>query len=56
MLLWKWVIILNDITHNILGFLFETKGVHKPYSYKAAKYDLINYLILQIILKRFQSV
>ena len=25
-------------------FSFETKGVHKPYSYKAATYDFINYL------------
>ena len=40
----KWVIILNDITHSILWILLETKGVHTSYSYKAIKYDFINYL------------
>ena len=40
----KWVIILNRITHSILWFLLGTKGVHKSYSYKAIKYDFIDYL------------
>ena len=35
---------MNDITHSILGFLLEIKRVHKSYSYKAIKYDFINYL------------
>ena len=30
----------------------ETKGVHKPYSYKAAKYDFINYLNSTNILEK----
>ena len=35
---------MNDITHCILWFLLETKGVDKSFSYKAIKYDFINYL------------
>ena len=27
----KLVVILNDITHSILWFLLEAKGVHKSY-------------------------
>ena len=42
---------LNDITHSILWYSLETKGVHKSYSYKAMKYDFINYLNFTNILE-----
>ena len=48
---------MNDITHSILWFLLETKGVLKSYSYKAIKYDFIDYLnytnILEKVSKHF---
>ena len=43
---------MNDITHSILWFLLETKGVHKSYYYKAIKYDFINYLNSANILEK----
>ena len=34
------------------GFYWKTKGVHKSYSYKAIKYDFINYLNSTNILEK----